>query len=120
MYRVALAIDVALIEVFVLIGRHAHGHGLDLGGVVSTSWPFQAGLGCGWALVMIRHSSPRRLTTGVVLSVITVVVAMALRMVSGQGTTPVFVVVALVFVDLFLVGWRALAHVLDRGSSRPR
>jgi hypothetical protein len=40
---------------------------------------------------------------------------MVLRVVSGQGTAIAFIVVALVFLGLFLLGWRVLARLsLDR------
>jgi FtsH-binding integral membrane protein len=41
----------------------------------------------------------------------TVVLGMVLRVVAGQGTAVAFVVVALVFLGLFLLGWRVLARL---------
>jgi hypothetical protein len=39
---------------------------------------------------------------------------MALRVVGGQGVDVVFVLVALGFVGLFLLGWRTVARLLWR------
>jgi hypothetical protein len=41
----------------------------------------------------------------------TVALGMLLRVVSGQGTAPAFIGVALVFLGLFLLGWRLLARL---------
>jgi hypothetical protein len=51
---------------------------------------------------------------GVIVWVCTVAVGMVLRVVSGQGTAVAFVVVALVFLGLFLLGWRAAAQLTAR------
>jgi hypothetical protein len=46
---------------------------------------------------------------------------MVLRVVAGQGTAFAFVVVALVFLGLFLLGWRALAPLASaRMAARRR
>ena len=39
---------------------------------------------------------------------------MALRVAAGQGTALAFVLVALAFLGLFLLGWRVVARVLRR------
>jgi hypothetical protein len=44
----------------------------------------------------------------------TVALGMALRVVSGQGTAVSFVIVALIFLGLFLLGWRLLARLAAR------
>jgi hypothetical protein len=48
---------------------------------------------------------------------------MTLRVVAGQGTAVAFIAVALVFVGLFLLGWRLLlrgaARLALRELSRP-
>ena len=58
--------------------------------------------------------------TAVVVWPVCVAVAMALRAASGQGVVAAFVVVALCFVGLGLLGWRALAlFVPDRAADGP-
>jgi hypothetical protein len=39
---------------------------------------------------------------------------MILRVIAGQGTAVAFVVVALAFLGLFLLGWRVVARLLTR------
>ena len=44
-------LDLLAVLVFVLIGRSVHSHGLSLGGIASTAWPFLCGLAVGWCAV---------------------------------------------------------------------
>jgi hypothetical protein len=44
---------------------------------------------------------------------------MLFRVVSGQGTAPAFIGVALAFLGLFLLGWRLLAQAVTGLRSRP-
>jgi hypothetical protein len=41
-----------------------------------------------------------------------------LRVVAGQGTAVAFVLVALAFLGLFLLGWRVVAAIVIRGPGR--
>jgi hypothetical protein len=47
----------------------------------------------------------------------TVVFGMVLRVVSGQGTAVSFIIVALAFLGLFLLGWRLLWRFFARRAS---
>ena len=46
----------------------------------------------------------------------TVAGGQALRVVSGQGTAVAFIVVSLLFLGLFLLGWRLVARLFARRS----
>ncbi len=106
------AIDVVLLVAFVLIGRASHGE--DLLGTLVTLWPFLVGLVAGW-LVARAWRSPRKVApTGVIIWASTVVIGMLLRVASGQGIEPSFVVVASLVLALFLVGWRAISLLVVR------
>lgn len=114
---VPAVIDVVLVLVFVLIGRGSHDEGFTLLGTLITVWPFLVALAVGW-VVMRAWRSPRAVAwTGVGIWVVTVAVGMLLRVVSGQGTAPSFVIVATIVLGVFLVGWRALARVVARRRS---
>jgi hypothetical protein len=116
---IALAADAAAVLIFVVIGRHTHGHALDVKGVVSTAWPFWAGLGAGWLVVRGWRQPFTLVPTGAGAVVGTVAVGMALRVLAGQGIATAFVFVALAFIALFLFGWRLLcagAHGLRERS----
>jgi hypothetical protein len=114
--RLAVAIDVCCVLVFVIIGRASHTTGESLAGIASTAWPFLAGLAGGWlvtaGLAGRAWRQPSRLwPAGVGAWLGTVVLGMVFRVVSGQGTAPAFVGVALAFLGLFMLGWRLLARL---------
>jgi hypothetical protein len=109
----AVVLDVACVLVFVILGRASHGEGPT--GVASTAWPFLAGLAGGWlatAGLAGRQLQPFRLwPAGVGAWLGAVVLGMLLRVISGQGTAPAFIGVALAFLGLFLLGWRLLGRL---------
>ena len=133
-------LDIASVVIFVVIGRASHVKGESLAGIASTSWPFLCGLAAGWALSLagrMRHRPAKSVVdyaidvmpwpvavwpAGVVVWVCTVGFGMVLRVVSGQGTAAAFIVVALVFLGLFLLGWRLAARLVTRpgGAGRLR
>jgi hypothetical protein len=102
----------------VIIGRASHTKGESVAGVASTAWPFLAGLAGGWLATaglagQRAWRQPFRLwPAGVGAWLGAVVLGMAFRVVSGQGTAPAFVGVALAFLGLFLLGWRLLGRLL--------
>ena len=107
----AAAIDAVLVLVFAVIGRASHGE--DLLGVLTTWWPFLGGLTIGW-LIMRAWRAPQRIVyTALGVWLWTVAGGMLLRVVSGQGVQPSFVVVATIVLGVFLIGWRGVA-VLGR------
>ncbi|WP_203417014.1 DUF3054 domain-containing protein [Jiangella ureilytica] len=118
--RPALLLDVALVLLFVLIGRRTHDDPLSLVGLARTAWPFAAGVAAGWVVAVLRRRPPAALVTGVTVWVATVAVGMLLRAASGQGTAVSFVVVATVVLGAFLVGWRGLAARLPADPAQPR
>ncbi|HEV7624103.1 MAG TPA: DUF3054 domain-containing protein [Amnibacterium sp.] len=116
---VAAVVDVALVLVFVAVGRSSHGEQLSPGGFLITFWPFLVGLAVGWAAARAWRRPMSIGHTGLVVWVVTVVVGMLLRLLSGQGVQFAFVVVASIVLGAFLVGWRVLLVALDRRSTRP-
>ena len=97
---------------FVVIGRASHAKGESLGGIASTAWPFLAGLACGWLAARGWRRPVGLAPAGVGAWLGTVAVGMVLRVVSGQGTALAFVLVALGFLGLFLLGWRLAAQLV--------
>jgi FtsH-binding integral membrane protein len=112
--RVAAVLDCCCVLAFVIIGRASHADGESLGGIASTAWPFLAGLAGGWLAARAWRRPAALAPAGVGAWLGAAGLGMALRVVSGQGTAAAFVVVALAFLGLFLLGWRALAG-LRRG-----
>jgi peptidoglycan/LPS O-acetylase OafA/YrhL len=104
--RVAVVLDCCCVLVFVIIGRASHSKGDMLSGIASTAWPFLVGLLAGWVGVRAWRRPLALVPAGVAAWLGTVVVGMVLRVVSGQGTAFAFILVALAFLGLFLLGWR--------------
>ncbi len=115
MKKYALAIDALFILLFVGIGRSSHRDGITVSGMATTTWPFATGLLVGWFFARRTRRDATTPQGGLLIVIVTVALGMALRVVAGQGTAVAFVVVALAFLSLFLVGWRsALALVARR------
>jgi Protein of unknown function (DUF3054) len=105
---------VACVLAFVAIGRASHHDGESLDGLASTAWPFLAGLGAGLLAARAWRRPAAVIPAGAGAWLGTVAVGMLLRVVAGQGTAPAFVGVALAFLGLFLLGWRAVAAAWAR------
>ena len=114
--QIAIATDLLCVLLFVTIGRHAHRHGITFGGMVSTIWPFFAGLLCGWLLLTWKHMRFEKVSSGYVVVVSTVFVGMILRVIASQGTAFSFICVALIFLSLFLLGWRLAVKATSKGK----
>ncbi|HXH36447.1 MAG TPA: DUF3054 domain-containing protein [Plantibacter sp.] len=112
--------DLVAVIVFVIIGRASHGEGIL--GLLITLWPFAVGLLVGHLLALVlgqRDTSSNR-WAGVVVWVSTVVVGMLLRIVSGQGVQLSFVIVTVLVLGAFLLGWRFVVWLVARSQARTR
>jgi len=101
-------LDLAVVVLFVGIGRSAHDHGVHLRGMVSTTWPFACGLLVAWLVLAARRRDGAAVVSGLFASAVTVSVGMVIRVAAGQGTAVAFVLVATVFLGTFMMGWRML------------
>ncbi|MFI7482262.1 DUF3054 domain-containing protein [Kocuria sp. M1R5S2] len=110
-----LALDVFVVLLFAAAGRRTHSLGVV--GVLETAWPFLAGLVVGWAVWRLARDpwSPVR---GLALWPTTVAVGMGLRVLTGQGTAPSFVLVTLGVLGVLLLVPRAVAVLVRRPRSR--
>lgn len=113
----ALVVDVLLVLLFAALGREAHS--LGAAGVLETAWPFLGGLLVGWGAWRLHRAPFSAWPRGVALWLTTVAVGMGLRLLTGEGAAPSFVLVALVVLGAFLLGHRALAQLLRTLRRRP-
>jgi Protein of unknown function (DUF3054) len=105
-----VGLDAGAVLVFAAVGRLSHQEGWSVAGVLLTAWPFLVGAAVGWVVVRLRSGRwPLAVGPGIPVLVCSVVVGMALRAVTGQGTAPAFVAVASVVLAVLLLGWRAVA-----------
>lgn len=109
----AALLDAFLILLFAAIGRDAHQRGEIVTGVFLTAWPFLAGAALAW-LGARAWRRPLSMASGVVIWLGTVAGGMILRAVTGQTVVVAFVIVALLSLGLFLVGYRALVALVRR------
>jgi hypothetical protein len=118
--RAALGVlaDVFCVLAFVVIGRASHQDGESLAGVMSTAWPFLAGLAAGEAATRAWRRPAALVPTGVGVWLATVTLGQLLRAVSGPGTDAPFIVVSAVFLGLFLLGWRLVTGRVPALRSR--
>jgi hypothetical protein len=112
---VAFLVDVAFVLVFAAVGRATHDQVNPVLGVLATAWPFLVGLAVGWTLVRsLSHQWALDVGPAISVVVVTVVVGMLLRALTGQGTAPSFVLVATLVLAALLLGWRAVAARVAR------
>jgi Protein of unknown function (DUF3054) len=114
--RLAAVVDLCCVLAFVIIGRARHdaAGGESLGGIASTAWPFLAGLAGGWLGTRAWRRPLALVPAGLGAWLGAAGLGMVLRVAAGQGTAAAFVLVALAFLGLFLLGWRVVARVLAR------
>ncbi|MGA8789858.1 MAG: DUF3054 domain-containing protein [Paenarthrobacter sp.] len=112
--------DVLLILVFAAIGRDAHARGDIVSGAFATAWPFLTGAAIAWLAARVWRAPLALWPTGVLVWISAVLVGMLLRAVTGQTVVLPFVIVALITLGIFLLGYRAVAALWLRASRRRR
>lgn len=105
----AIALDTAAIVAFVVIGRRSHDEdGSFIGGLLRVATPFLIGLAVAWFATK-AWKDPISIATAAALWPITVVVGLLVRrFVFDDGIALPFIIVASIFIGVFLVGWRAI------------
>ena len=116
----AAAADALLILLFAAIGRDAHQRGEIITGVFATAWPFLAGAALAWLVLRLWHDPLRVWPAGVAVWLGTVGVGMILRALTGQTVVLPFIIVALLSLAVFLLGYRLVAAGVRRLRSRRR
>lgn len=113
-----LAADLLLVLAFAIAGRRTHEHGLSIGGVLETAWPFLVAYAIAAGLTRAWTSPAALWPTGIVLWLGTVAGGLALRAASGGGVAPSFQLVTVVVLGVFLILPRVVARLTDRRRRR--
>lgn len=113
----AFVADALLVIVFCAIGRASHEES-PVWGLLTTAWPFLLALVAGWCVARAWRWPLAPLRTGLPIWAVTVMAAMLLRLLAGQGTAPAFIVVAALTLGTLLVGWRGISAAVLRGRGR--
>lgn len=114
----ALVADIALILLFVVLGRETHDRANPVLGALATAWPFLAGAAAGWLVSRNWRTPVRILPNAVVIWLSCVVVGMLLRAASGAGIALAFQIVAFIVLGVFLLGHRLVAAAVVRRRTR--
>jgi peptidoglycan/LPS O-acetylase OafA/YrhL len=114
----AAAADAVLILLFAAIGRDAHQRGEIITGVLSTAWPFLAGAAVAWLALRLWRGPLTLWPAGIAVWIGTVAVGMLLRAATGQTVVLPFVIVALLSLGVFLLGYRLLLAAARRFRAR--
>jgi len=100
--------DVAVIVVFVAIGREEHNSGSSIFDLLETAAPFLIALVIGW-LATRAWQNPTGVGRGLGIWLVTILAGMNLRhYVFEGGTATAFIIVASTLTLGGLVGWRAV------------
>jgi len=106
----AFAGDVAVLVVFVLVGRRSHHEDAGVAGFLRVWWPFAVALGAAW-IVTGLWKAPLAWVRAVAACLITVALGMALRItVQDREFKVAFTIVTLLFVGAGMLGWRAVVR----------
>ncbi len=86
--------------------------------MLTTAWPFLVGTVIGWFAARGARRPAAVVATGLVVWLSTEIVGMFLRALTGQGTAWSFVLVSLVVLGVFLVGYRLVLAGVARVRRR--
>lgn len=115
-----LAYDTALICIFAAIGRRSHAENGALLSVLTTAWPFLAGMATGWLISLFAlRRTPLTVRDGIPVWLGAVTIGMVLRGLTHAGTAFSFIVVAALFLGVMLLGWRVVAMLISRRTLKP-
>ncbi|MGD7787779.1 DUF3054 domain-containing protein [Propionibacteriaceae bacterium Y1700] len=112
-----LLLDVVLVIVFAAVGRSSHAEALHPLGLLSTSWPFVVATLLAWLVGRFWRVDRRPYRVwpeGLVVWLITVVVGLGLRVLSGDTAQLPFIIVATISLAVLLLGWRLVAQLVLR------
>ncbi len=120
MRRFSFVCDLVVVVVFVAIGRHTHDRHSSFNDFLRILWPFALSVLLASLVVRRTMKAKTAVAQGAVIAIVTTAVAMALRVLSGQGTAIAFIIVSLVFLGAAMIGWRWAFERWTRSSGAAR
>ena len=101
--------DLAVLVLFVAIGRRSHNGPSGIGWFLRVLWPFASGLAIGYVAATLLRA-PLEWRRVVITWAITIVVAESLRLsVQDRPWKPALLVVAALFIGVSMAAWRFVA-----------
>jgi hypothetical protein len=111
----AAGLDTFAVVLFVAIGRREHERDSAIAGLIATAAPFLIALAIAWLVLRAWRQPTTVWPTGVGIWAIVIAAGMLLRsVVFDDGTATAFVIVATLFLGVFIVGWRLVFAAIDR------
>ena len=117
---IPVAVDALFLAVFVILGRESHDISSGINWYLTVLWPFLMGWFVAALAVRLYMSWPERWALLTATWVGGIAIALLLRAVITQRSTPVaFIIVAYAFIGLATFGWRLAVRglVLLRGRA---
>ncbi len=117
-----LLADLACVVALAIGGKGSHDAGGSSWVILAIAWPFALATSLAHTWLASRGRSAWRIwPEGAIVLAATYVLGMVLRAVSGRGSALGFLVVAGGFLALTMLGWRAVARLVERRrAGRPR
>ena len=107
--------DLVCVLVFAMAGKTSHEASTSDWVVLAIVWPYALSVVLAHAALLIRGRPTRRVwPEGVILLSATYVLGTLLRVISGRGIAGGFLVVALLFLALTMLGWRTIIRLATR------
>ena len=116
----AALIDLVLVTAFAAIGMSSHEEHVGLATLANVAWPFLAGAAIGWLVSLAWKNPAAPLRSGLPVWILAVGGGMVLRVLTGGGFAVPFLIVTLIVLGIFLLGWRGIAALVSRIRSRSR
>jgi hypothetical protein len=105
--------DLVCVLVFAAAGKSSHEAGDSEWVVLAIVWPYALSVVLAHAGLLLRGRHTRRVwPEGAVVLAVTYVLGMVLRLLSGRGIAGGFLVVAVVFLALTMLGWRTVLRLV--------
>ena len=107
--------DLVCVLVFAMAGKTSHEASTSDWVVLAIVWPYAVSVALAHAGLLLRRRPPRRVwPEGAVVLGVTYLLGTLLRDVSGRGIAGGFLVVALLFLALTMLGWRTIWQRITR------
>jgi hypothetical protein len=104
-----LVADLICVVAFAAGGKSAHDDASTWWVIARIAWPYALACLLGYAILWRRGWDPLRWRpSGFTVLATTYVLGMVLRLISGRGIALGFLIVAVVFLSLTMLGWRGL------------
>lgn len=111
-------IDLVLVVAFAAIGMSSHEESVSAATLLTVAWPFVVGGAIGWLVCLAWKNPAAPLRTGIPVWILAAGGGMVLRVATGGGFAVPFLIVTLIVLAVFLIGWRAIAALVTRIRAR--